>query len=140
MTPVEGHSIAVGWPARVPTSHATLLSLVVMSWNAEGAVAANWYSEGLMLPCEAPVYWFTNATMPANIGAEIEVPPIIEPAATALVMPVLSPGPQLLPVLTAELVSKFCVQKMNPGKFGVAKKETSGDMRVDCPATVTVCH
>jgi hypothetical protein len=79
MTPVDGHCIDVGWTVGVPASQATLLSLPVTSWNAEGAVAASWYSEGLMLPSPVlPMYWFMIATMPAKSGAETDVPPTIE--------------------------------------------------------------
>jgi hypothetical protein len=50
-----------------------------------------------MLPCPVvlPVYWFSSATMPANIGAETDVPPMIEklvPTAVGI------PSAQLLPV------------------------------------------
>jgi len=55
---------------------------------------------------------------------------------TALAIPVA----QLLPV-PLRPSSDNCVQKIYPGKFGVAKNDTSGVRRTfPCPETVTVCH
>src|SRR5579871_405660 len=59
-----------------------MLSPVVTSWNAAGAVCARLYSVGLILPKPGadctPLetsHWFMRAATPANSGAPTEVPP-----------------------------------------------------------------
>ncbi len=86
--------------------------------------------------------------MPANTGAEAEVPPIIDPVGfpctsvkfRAFATPVEPPGAQALPVPDT-FSSDNCVQKMYPGKFGVARSEISGEKRtLAWLGMETVCH
>lgn len=94
-----------------------------------GVVCASLYSMGLMFPKPAAdvpwKFWFSNATMPANTGAEADVPPTTDrfvsmaigiPLAQVLVDP---PLPN----------SESGVQKMYPGKSGDASREMSGTNR-----------
>src|SRR6266849_8114121 len=65
-----------------PVVHGTLLSPVVMSWNALGFDTARAYIVGLMFPkppvavavCDGAA-WLRMATIPAKAGAPTEVPP-----------------------------------------------------------------
>jgi len=79
----------------VPPTHATALLLFVMSMKTQAAgcvpgavkllelqlekvsLCANEYNTKFALPCRCPVVWFTSAMIPANAGAEAEVPPTV---------------------------------------------------------------
>src|SRR5579864_3560035 len=59
-----------------------MLSPLVTSWNAAGAVCARLYSIGLILPNPAlacapleTTHWLRRAATPANRGAPTDVPP-----------------------------------------------------------------